>query len=130
MSTTSAFNRGKVKTAVARLSPSNNGAANGVTIKLPQNSVLLRSTALSLTAFDGSGTVTVTSTDGTTAFWSAVNVKDAAGFETVSTAPPKSYPGGGTITTYIADQNSDSEAGDVVVIYEYVELNEGTEVYG
>lgn len=130
MGTTSAFNRGKVKTAIARVGKANSGASNAVTIKLPNNALLLRTTGLSATAFDGSGTVTLTSTDGTTAFWSGVNVKDSAGFETVSSAPPKFYPAGATISTYIADQNSDSDEGDAIVLYEYVELNDGTEVYG
>lgn len=130
MATTSAFNRGKVKTAVARVDPAHNGASNGITIKLPQNSLLLRLSAASVTAFDGTGTVTITSTDGTTAFLSAVDVKNTAGFETASTAPPKFYPAGGTITTYITDQNSNSAAGDAFVVYEYVELSEGCEVYG
>lgn len=130
MSTTSAFNRGHTKTAVAQVGIGNNGAANGVTIKLPRNAVLLRTVAASTVAFDGSGTVTITSTDGTTAFWSAVNVKDAAGFETVSNAPPKYYPYGGTITTYITDQNSNSTVGAAFVVYEYVELAEGVGVYG
>ena len=130
MSTTSAFARGKVKTAVARVSKAHNGAGNGITIKLPNNCLLLRTTGRSVTAFDGTGTVTITSTDGTTAFWSAVNIKDAVGFETVSNAPPNFYPSGGTITTYITDQNSNSTAGDAFVLYEYVELSEGVEVYG
>lgn len=130
MSTTSAFSRGKVKTAVARVSAENNGAGNGITIKLPHNTLLVRGNAASVTAFDGTGTVTITSTDGTTAFWSGVNVKDAVGFETVSTAPPKYYPTGGTITTYITDQNSNSTAGDAFIVYEYIELSEGCGVYG
>lgn len=130
MGTTSAFNRGKVKTAVARVTKDNAGAANAVTIKLPHNTLLLRTTGMSATAFDGTGTVTLTSTDGTTAFWSAVNVKDAAGFETVSNAPPKHYPTGGTLSTYINDQNGNSQAGEAIVLYEYVEVNEGTEVCG
>jgi hypothetical protein len=130
MSTTSACNRGKVKTAVARVGIDNNGASNGIEIKLPHNTLLLRTTGRSVTAFDGTGTVTITSTDGTTAFFSGVNVKDAVGFETASSAPPKHYPTGGTITTYITDQNSNSAAGDAFVVYEYVELSEGAEVYG
>lgn len=130
MSTTSAFARGKVKTAVARVSKSNNGASNAITIKLPQNTLLCRMIAASVTAFDGTGTVTITSTDGTTAFLSAVDVKNTAGFETASTAPPKYYAAGGTITTYITDQNSNSTVGDAFVEYEYVELSEGVEVYG
>lgn len=130
MSTTSIQDRGKVKSVVARVGKDNNGAANALTIKLPHNTLLLRTTGLSVTAFDGTGTVTITSTDGTTAFWSAVNVKDAAGFETVSTAPPKYYPTGGTISTYITDANSNSTAGDAVVLYEYVELADGVSIYG
>lgn len=130
MSTTSAFNRSEVKTAVARVSKANNGAGNGITIKLPNNTLLCRMIPASVTAFDGTGTVTITSTDGTTAFLNAVNVKDAVGFETASTAPPKFYPTGGTITTYITDQNSNSAAGDAFVLYEYVELSGGEEVYG
>lgn len=130
MSTTSAFARGKVKTAVAVLSKAHNGAGNGITIKLPHAACLLRMTPVSVTAFDGTGTVTVTATDGTTAFLNAVNVKDAVGFETASTAPPKRYPTGGTITCYISDQNSNSTAGAAEIIFEYVELYEGTEVYG
>lgn len=130
MATTSAFNRSKVKTAVARVGPANNGAANGITIKLAQNCTLLRMTACSVTAFDGTGTVTITSTDGTTAFLSGVDVKNTAGFETPSTAPPKHYPSGGTITTYITDQNSNSTVGDAFVVYEYVDLADGCSVYG
>lgn len=130
MSTTSAFNRSEVKTAVARVGKANNGAGNGITIKLPNNTLLCRMIPASVTAFDGTGTVTITSTDGTTAFLNAVNVKDAVGFETASTAPPKYYPTGGTITTYITDQNSNSAAGDAFVLYEYVELSGGEEVYG
>ena len=131
MSTTSAFNVGNVKTRVARVSKDNNGASNGITIKLPQNTLLCRMIAASVTAFDGTGTVTITSTDGTTAFLSAVDVKNTAGFETASTAPPKFYATGGTITTYITDQNSNSTAGDAFVVYEYVELIDGAGgVYG
>lgn len=130
MSTTSAFGRGKVKTAVARVSKNNNGAGNGITIKLPHNTLLCRTTAALVTVFDGSGIVTITSTDGTIAFWSEVNVKDADSFETDSSAPLKFYPAGGTITTYITDQNSNSTVGDAFVLYEYVELSDGCGVYG
>ena len=130
MSTTSAFARGKVKTAVAMIDKSHNGSSNAITIKLPQASCLLRMTPVSVTAFDGTGTVTITATDGTTAFLNAVNVKDAVGFETASTAPPKRFPAGGTISVYITDQNSNSTAGAAEVIFEYVELHEGSEVYG
>lgn len=130
MSTTNAIDRGRVKTAVARVTKANNGAGNGVTIKLPPNSILLRTTGISDVAFDGTGTVTLTSTDGTTAFWSAVNVKDAAGFETVSNAPPKRYKNGGTITTYITDQNGDSVLGDASILYEYAQMAEGVDTFG
>lgn len=130
MGTTSAFNRGKVKTVVARVTKANNGIANAVEVKFPQATTLLRMTPASVVAFNGTGTVTITATDGTTAFLNAVNVKDAVGFETASTAPPKRYPAGGTISVYIADQNSNSTEGEAEVIFEYVELNEGTEVFG
>ena len=128
MSTKSAYLRTPVRTAIARVGPKNNGAANGITIRLPSNTLLLRTVGASVTAFNGSGTVTITSTDGTTAFWSAVNVKDAAGFETVTTAPPKFYPNGATITTSIADANSNSTAGDAFIVYEYITFGEGGDI--
>lgn len=128
MSTESAFQRTPTRTAIARVGKKHNGAANGIKIRLPPNSLLLRTVGASVTAFNGSGTVTLTSTDGTTAFWSGVNVKDAAGFETVTTAPPKFYPTGATITTYITDQNSNSSAGDAFIVYEYLTLGQGGDI--
>lgn len=128
MTTQSAYLRTPTRTAIARVGPANNGPAKGITIRLPSGTLLLRTVAASLKAFNGTGAVTLTSTDGTMAFWSAVNVKDAPGFETVSAAPPKFYPNGATITTSIADANGNSTTGDAFVVYEYVTLGEGGDI--
>ncbi len=129
MATTNQFNRGYVKTISFKLKKGNNGAANAITAKLPQGALLVDSDAVSVTPFDGTGTVTATLTDGTTAFVSAVNVKDAAGVETVAVAS-KAFPSGGVLQAYISDANGDSTIGEVWLTASYIETNGSNEVYG
>ncbi len=129
MSTTIQSNRGYVKTATAKVEKEHNGSSNAIQVKLPQGSHLLGVAAAGVTAFDGSGTVTLTATDGTTTFISAENVKDAVGNETVDVTS-KAFPSGGTISVYITDQNSDSTEGEVWVTFTYAEANGCNEVYG
>ena len=120
MAVSKTFTRSKSRFAEVRLTKDNNGAGNAVTIRLKPGSWVLRTAATVPTVFDGTGTVTVTSTDGTVTWWSAVTVKNA-GMATATASTTKFYPNGGTITSYIADQNANSTTGDVRVLYEIVE---------
>lgn len=120
MAVSKTFTRSKSRFAEVRLTKDNNGAGNAVTIRLKPGSWVLRTEATVPKVFDGTGTVTVTSTDGTVTWWSAVTVKNA-GIASATATTKKFYPNGGTITSYITDQNTDSSGGDVRVIYEIVE---------
>lgn len=129
MSTSNQFNRVAVKSIPLRIGPDNNGIANAVTAKLPHGAMLIGVVPASVTAFNGTGTVTLTVTDGTTAFVNAANVKDAAGIETAA-ATAKAFKTGGTISGYITDQNSDSDAGEAWVALQYIEVGGTNEIYG
>jgi hypothetical protein len=125
---TNLYQRQKVRAGLVTLGPANAGTGNGKTAKLPVGAHLLRMGYQTETAFDGSGTVTGTVSDGTTTFVNAVDVK-TTGNETVANVP-KFYPAGGTLTFTLADQNDDSEEGQVVAFYEYLELAAHDENYG
>lgn len=129
MGTTNQYNRVIVKSLPLLIGPGNNGLANAVQGKLPHGAMVVGVVPASVTAFNGTGTVTLTVTDGTTAFVNAVNVKDAAGIETAA-ATGKAFPLGGTISGYITDQNGDSTAGEAWVAVNYIEKGGNNENYG
>ena len=129
MSITAQFNRGYVKTATAKVTKANNGANNAIRIKLPLGSHLVGVACGSVTAFDGSGTVTATATDGTNTFISAEDVKNTVGNETVDVTA-KAFANGTTIDCYVTDQNSDSTLGEVWMTFFYAEVNANNENYG
>ena len=105
--------------------PANIGAGNGLTFALPPGAVLLRLTATTLTAFNGT-TPTMTASDGTTTFVNAVDLT-SAGTET-ATVVPKSYPTGGTIT--VSGGGTAGAAGLAAVVLEYIVENRANESQG
>lgn len=105
--------------------PANIGAGNGLTFALPPGAILLRLTATTLTAFNGT-TPTMTASDGTTTFVSAVDLT-SAGTET-ATVVPKSYPTGGTIT--VSGGGTAGAAGLAAVVLEYIVENRANESQG
>lgn len=129
MATTNQANRAYPKTITLKVGNGNNGAANAATAKIPLSSIITGVSAASVTAFNGSGTVTLTAKEGSTTFVNAQNVKDAVGIETAA-ATAKALPNGGTVSVYIEDGNSNSTAGEAWVTFTYVETNGSNEVYG
>jgi hypothetical protein len=123
---TDQYNRQEAKYAVVDLGVDNAGAGNGYTAKLPQGALVVSAGLVTVTAFDGTGTVTGTITDGTTALVNAQDVK-TTGIETVAVAQ-KFYPTGGTITFSLADANSDSAAGRAIGYVSYVQLGNGCSI--
>lgn len=105
--------------------PANIGAGNGLTFALPPGAILLRLTATTLTAFNGT-TPTMTASDGTTTFVNAVDLT-SAGTET-ATVVPKSYPTGGTIT--VSGGGTAGAAGLAAVVLEYIVENRANESQG
>src|SRR5690348_18300551 len=82
---TDQYNRQEAKYAVVDLGVDNAGAGNGYTAKLPQGALVVSAALITVTAFDGTGTVTGTITDGTTALANAQDGK-TTGTETVDVA--------------------------------------------
>lgn len=105
--------------------PANIGAGNGLTFALPPGAILLRLTATTLTAFNGT-TPTMTVSDGTTTFVNAADLT-SAGTET-ATVVPKSYPTGGTIT--VSGGGTAGAAGLATVVLEYIVENRANESQG
>lgn len=105
--------------------PANIGAGNGLTFALPPGAILLRLTATTLTAFNGT-TPTMTASDGTTTFVNAADLT-SAGTET-ATVVPKSYPTGGTIT--VSGGGTAGAAGLAAVVLEYIVENRANESQG
>lgn len=120
------------RVAVAEATKANFGAGNGITIALPQGALLLGIDVFTETAFNtgSTGTATLTVSDGTTTFASAVDVK-TAGAETVTNVP-KYYPAGGTLTITMAEVlvTIAATVGRTFVVPRYGILNVGDEVYG
>jgi 3D (Asp-Asp-Asp) domain-containing protein len=111
--------------AKVKFTPDNLGTGNGFDVALPRGTTLLALLPLTTTAFDGTGTVTLTITaeepDGTTTtLVSGVDIK-TTGSETVANVP-KFFPNGATLHITGADQNSNSAAGQVVIDAEYTQL--------
>lgn len=123
---TDQYNRQSAKYAVVDLGVDNIGTGNGYTAKVPQGALVVSAGLYTVTAFDGTGTVTGTITDGTTALVSAQDVK-TTGIETVAVAQ-KFYATGGTITFSLADANSDSGAGRAIGYVAYVQLGNGCSI--
>lgn len=126
--TTNVYDRGKILVIQAAVGPANMGAGNGFSAKLPRGATLLRVTALTATAFNSETTATLTVSDGTTTFVNAVDIK-STGSETVANAP-KHYPDGGTINVTAAQTGAGATAGLTVVVAEYVQLGQGSEIQG
>ena len=105
--------------------PANIGAGNGLTFALPPGAILLRLTATTLTAFNGT-TPTMTASGGTTTFVNAVDLT-SAGTET-ATVVPKGYPTGGTIT--VSGGGTAGAAGLAAVVLEYIVENRANESQG
>jgi hypothetical protein len=119
---TNVYSRQSAKIIMVELKPANIGTA-GYTAVIPRGSLITSVSLLTVTAFDGTGTVTGTITDGTTAFVSAQDVK-TTGIETVAVAQ-KYLADGGTIQFSLADANSNSAAGLAIAQVSYIQL--GTE---
>jgi hypothetical protein len=116
MSTTNQFQRTVPLVSPVELGKANNGIGNAINTILRSGATLTNIKAYVRTAFDGSGTVTLTVTDGTTTFINAQSVKTASATTPLTNADSDNdYPTGGTIQAYITDQNSDSTKGQVVV---------------
>ena len=111
--------------------PANIGAGNGLTFALPPGAILLRLTATTLTAFNGT-TPTMTASDGTTTFVNAQSVA-AAGAVTVAVAQ-KFYPTGGEIDFSITESAASglvpATAGQSIAVVTYVQAGRGGEVQG
>lgn len=125
--TTKIIDRTYPMTAVAKLGVANIGADKGASFSLPLDAVLLRITALTAVGFNpgGTGTATLTVTDGTTTFVNAVDI-ESTGSETVANAP-KAYPAGGTITATITEtvDTTASTVGTVYLVAEYARPGNG-----
>lgn len=98
------------------------------TAKLPANALVTAVRLVVVAAYNGSGAVTATVTDGTLAIISGVDVKAAANTMYSNTAG-KFYPSGGTLTFSVADAGGDSTAGRHLAIVEYHVLNRSNEVF-
>ncbi len=116
---TNKYERQTPKYVMVDLGPDNIGS-DGYTAVIPRGSLIVAAGLITVTAFDGTGTVTGTITDGTTAFVSAQDVK-TTGIETVAVAQ-KFLADGGTIQFNLADANSDSGAGRAIGYVAYIQL--------
>lgn len=105
----------------------NIGSGNGISFAVPMGAILVRAIVLTTTGFNpgGTGTATLTLSDGTTTFANAVDV-ESTGSETVANTP-KYYPTGGTVTATIAEvvDTTASTTGEVFVYIEYVRPGNG-----
>lgn len=104
------------------------GSTNATEVKLPFGAVLISLVVDTITAFDGTGIVTATVTDGTTVYANAVDVK-TTGSETVSNVPML-YDSGGKLTISINDVNANSTVGRIVAYGSYIVLGECDSIYG
>lgn len=114
--------------AVADLGIAAIGAGNEYTVALPPNAFLTGLVAQTVTAFNAATTNTLTVSDGTTTFISAVDVK-TTGAETVSNLAAF-YPSGGTLTISMAQTGAAATAGRTIVVATYLILNRVNEVQG
>lgn len=119
---TNNVNRQMTKYVMVDLGASNIGSA-GYTANIPRDALVISVGLYTETAFNGTGTVTCTITDGTTAFVNAQDIK-TTGSETVA-ASAKFYASGGTIQFNIADANSNSSAGRAIAYVGYLQLGNG-----
>lgn len=120
---TNQSNRTESVIAEYMLGIGNIGSSNAVTVSVPRGATVIRIVALTITAFNpgGSGTATLTVSDGTTTFVNAQDV-ESTGSETVANTP-KHYDDGGTISasvTQVVDTTA-ATAGKVHLIIEYVQ---------
>ena len=120
---TNQFNRQEVLSAMVDLGVANTGSGKGYTAVIPRGALIIAVGLITVTAFDGTGTVTGTITDGTTALVNAQDVK-TTGIETVATAQ-KFYPDGGVITFSLDDANSNSTTGRAIGYVNYIQLGCG-----
>ena len=102
------------------------GTGNEVVFKIPPGGYVDNVDFQVITAFDGTGTVTATLTDGTTVFINAQTVKSTGAVTAAVTK--KFYPNGGTLTFSIADQNGNSANGQVVGFVNYKNIYRANEV--
>lgn len=96
----------------------NIGTDKGVDVSAPVGGVLLRLIVLVTDAFDSGTTATLTVSDGTTTFASAVDIK-SLGSKSVANLP-KYYPSGGKLSITLAQTGADATKGAAVVVPEYV----------
>lgn len=120
--------------ALVDLGVDNVGAGNGVTVYLPPNTFVRNIAANVVTAFNtaGTGTMTVSASDGTTTFISAENAKATAGTNVTVDVNSKFFPSGGTITFSLTEtlDTDAATAGRVMAAVEYVVLSRSNEVQG
>jgi hypothetical protein len=112
---------------VASVALASIGAGNEIITKLPPGAWVTNVVSNVTTAFDGSGTVTATLTDGTTVFINAITAKATGALATAVTN--KYFPNGGTLTFSIADQNSNSTVGQVLIDVQYKVVGRANEAY-
>lgn len=112
--------------AFAIATHANMGAGNELTLVVPPGALLLAINVFGLTAFNSETTATLTVSDGTTTFASAVSVA-TVGTKTVTNVP-KYYPTGGTLTVSLAQTGAAATAGAAAVVPEYVIRDRGNEV--
>lgn len=113
-----AFSRQFSRFARVDLTPANIGAGNEATAKLPLGALIVDAGLYVVEAFDGTGTVTGTISDGSNNLVAAQDVK-TTGDKTA--AVTSSYLAeGGTVTFSLADANGDSTVGHAVGYVEYL----------
>jgi hypothetical protein len=126
MSQTNSLGRQWSLKAMAATAIANIGSGNEVLIKLPVGALLTDLLAVVTTAFNSGATCTLTVSDGTTTFVSAVDVT-STGSKSVSNTP-KYYPSGGTLTVSMAQTGTAATAGAAFVVPAYVVNNRTNEV--
>lgn len=127
MATTQVDSRQYPLRAVADLGIANIGTGNGITFKLPPNSLLTDVNSVQVTAFNSATTTTLSASDGTTTFLSAVDAKAAANVKYSATVG-KFYPSGATITISMAETGATATAGRALAYITYLVVGRSNEL--
>jgi hypothetical protein len=101
--------------------------ATDITIPILPGTLLMGVVGFIVTAFNSATTTTLTVSDGTTTFLSAVDAKAAANTRYDATVC-KFYPTGGTLTISMAETGAAATAGRAIVVPEFLNLNRTDEV--
>lgn len=120
--------------ALIDLGVANVGSGNGVTVDLPPGAFLVDISGNIGTSFNtaGTGTMTVTLSDGTTTFISAENAKASANTAIAVDLRSKFFPSGGTLTASLTEvlDTTAATAGRIFIAVAYVILNRTNEIQG